>query len=153
MRKTREESSVYVQIRVYMHLLVELCHKSCNIFPLDWGLPTLHPCSTADIVSESHNYACCHWHTPLYCRAQCCVFYIGYPRCCSVSRALGSCLLREGILPDRSAERVGSAHCGSKTVARRAMQLQLARSVILRNPMLVIFVWIQLFIKHYFYSQ
>ena len=70
-----------------------------------------------------------------------------------MSRALGSCRLREGILPDRSAERVGSAYCCSKTVARRAMQLEPARSVILRDPMLVLLVRLQILIKHYFYSQ
>ena len=70
-----------------------------------------------------------------------------------MSRALGSCRLREGILPDRSAVRVGSAYCGSKTVARTAMQLQPARSVVLRDPMLVLLVWLQIFMKHYFYSQ
>ena len=100
----------------------------------------------ATFVSETQNYACCHCHTPLYCRAQCYVFYIGYPRCWSVSRALGSWWLRAGILPDRSAERVGSAYCGSKTVARRAMQLQPARSVILRDPVLVFLVCVQIFI-------
>jgi hypothetical protein len=43
----REESSAYVQI--YVNLLVELCRKSCNIFQLNKGLLTLHPCCTGDI--------------------------------------------------------------------------------------------------------
>lgn len=74
------------------------------------------------------------------------MFYIGYPRCWSVSRALGSWWLRAGILPDRSAERVGSAQCGSKTVARTAMQLQPARLDILRDPVFLLLVRVEIFI-------
>jgi len=44
---------------------------------------------------------------------QCFVFNIGYPRCWSMSRALGSDWLRAGILPDRSEHTGRYPNCGS----------------------------------------